>query len=98
MKNHESKYHYEQVAPMSYQEWADAANHAERVPVLPMDFAGRLKAIFSHKGPYSPEDYRANLRWLQDLELQLRYVWSTPQREASGMERIVSDFIEQFGP
>lgn len=89
MKKH---YYYQTIGPMDYDEWAEAASQSGRTPVLPENIARRLEAIFSRERKPTLQEYQEDLRWLSGLEWELRYVWASTQREASGIGSLVEDY------
>ena len=93
MNNILSKYRYQTLGPMNYDEWAEAASQSGETPVLPQYTAKQLEDIFSKEEWTANERRDSVLRWLSDLERNLDHVWNSKQREASGMERLVDDYL-----
>lgn len=88
-----SKYRYQTLGPMNYDEWAEAASVAGDIPVLPQYTAEQLEDIFSKEEWTASERRDSVLRWLSDLERNLNHIWNPKQRAVSGMERLVDDYL-----
>ena len=91
-----SKYHYTTIGPMNDDEWAEAASQSGETPVLPQYTAEQLEDIFSKEEWTDSGRRESVLRWLDNLEYKLHFVWNYRQRKACGMEGLVQDYLSML--